>query len=217
MKRYIAILSIIFGITLLFLVGCKKSNNDTIAFVGDEKDMKSCFDIYPAQYFPYKTVDYDTLMFPPDVEGTYEMNGEFVECTYEFYNGVYYIPVPSMSPKTIKIIIEEQVNGMAKLKFATKRNGDYNNWHTVDAYIYGDVYAESGNRDFIICYEYMEHSGDFDYDRGNIIKGTISEAGINNIHVWSIIKDRDPKEDKPMIYNYYGYEHYKADIAERLE
>ena len=120
-----------------------------------------------------------------------------------------------MSPKSIKIIIEEQVNGMAILRFATKRNGEYKNWHTVDAYIYGDVHVKDIANDFIICYEYLENSGDFQYDRGNIIKGTISDEGINDINVWSIIKDRNPKEDKPMIYNYDGYEHYHANIAER--
>ncbi len=215
MKRHIAILSVVIG-TLLFLLGCSKSNSDTIAFVGNESEMVTCYDIYPQQFFPTgMSQNIKEGRFPPDVVGEFEMNGEFVECTYEFYNGNYYMPVPVMSPKTIKIIIEEQVNGLAKLRFATKRNGEYKNWHTVDAYIYGDVYAQSGKNDFIICYEYLENSGDFKYERGNIIKGTISDEGINDIQVWSIIKDRDPKEDKPMIYNYNGYEHYHANIAER--
>lgn len=213
LKRSTAILSVMLG--LILLLGCSRSNHDSIAFVGDEIDMVSCYDLYPHDFFPYNTFDYDTLMFPPDVVGEFEMNGDFVECTYEFYNGSYYQPVGVMSPKTIKIIIEEQVNGMAILRFATKRNGEYKNWHTVDAYIYGDVYAQSGKNDFIVCYEYWNNSGDYKYKMGNIIKGTISNEGINDINVWSIIKDRDPKEDKRMIYNYNGYEHYKADFAER--
>ena len=199
---------------VIFLLGCSKANHETIAFVGDESGMKSCYQIYPRQYFPYNYVDPDTLFFPPDIVGEYEMNGEFVECTYEFYMGNSYKPITTMNAKTLYIIVKEQVNGMAKMRFATKKNGEYSNWHDVDAFIYGNVH-DNNSKDFIICYEFTEYAGDFTYDRGNIIKGTIEENGIRNIHSWSIIKDRTPKEDKQMIFNYNGYEHYKADFAER--
>ena len=215
MRRYIAILSVVIGIAMLFLVGCKKSSCDTIAFVGDESEMMSCYDIYPQQYFPYHDQKYDSLVFPPDITGEYEMNSVFVECTYEFYNGSYYFPITVMNPKTVYIIIEEQVNAMAKIKFATKKNGKYSNWHEADAYLYGDVFDESIGNDFLICYEYTENAGDFKYIRGEMIKGTIGQDGMSNIHRWSIIKNRSPKENKPMIYNYFGYEHYRADVAPR--
>lgn len=218
-KRSSAILSIVL-VMIVFLLGCSKTNHETLAFVGTESDMKTCYQIYPEDHFPSQISQ--ELMegrFPPDIVGSYEMPGTLADAYYEYYNPAshQYIPYPEqmyqqMMHKSMYIIIEEQVNGMAKLSFSTKKSGDYKNWHSVDTYIYGDSH---NNNDFVVCYEFTEEAGDFTYIRGNIIKGTITPEGIKNIHVWSIIKDRTPKEDKPMIYNYYGYEHYSAEIAER--
>lgn len=218
MKRNIVIFSIVIGIVLLFLVGCKKSTSDTIAFVGDEKDMMSCYDIYPKDYFPYNDCNYDTLLFPPDVVGEYEMNGTFVDGTYEYYNQMthQYVPLPpqAYTPKSMYIIIEEQVNGMAKIRFSYKRNNAYKEWYSAQAYIYGDVYSDNPN-DFMICYENTQGTETCRYFRGNIIKGTIGENGIINISTWSIIKDREYASLIQGIYNVYGYENYSATIAER--
>lgn len=221
MKRNIVIFSIVIGIVLLFLVGCKKSTSDTIAFVGDEKDMMSCYDIYPQDYFPQDiSQDIRDGRFPPDLVGEYEIPCKLVDAYLEFYNSAShrYIPWPDQMYQQIRymswyIIIEEQVNGMAKLSFSTKKTGGYNDWLSVDAYIYGDWHY-NGN-DFLICYEYTDEARDFTYIKGNIIKGTITSEGIKNIDIWSIIKDRTPKEDAPMILNYNGYVHYSDDIAER--
>ncbi len=221
-KRSLSLITV-FCVMFLLLWGCSKSNHDTLAFVGDESDMKTCYEIYPEQYFPDPAAIPQKLKegrFPPDIVGNYEMPGTLADAYYEYYNPAshQYIPYPQqiyqqMLNKSMYIIIEEQVNGMMKLSFSTKKSGDYKNWYSVDAYVYGDWHG-NGN-DFVACYEFTEEAGDFTYIRGNIIKGTITPEGIKNIDVWSIIKDRTPEEDKPMIINYYGYEHYSAEIAER--
>lgn len=219
LKRPLAILSIVLGV-VAFLVGCSKDNHETLAFVGDESEMLTCYQIYPEQYFPNGISE--TIRdgkFPPDLVGQYEMVASFGDGTYEYYNqqSHQYVQLPqgAYTPKSMYIIIEEQVNGMAKIKFAFKRNNDYKDWYEADAYIYGDVFSETNSNDFIICYENSQGTETCRYFRGNIIKGTIGEDGISNIHTWSIIKDREFASLIHGIYNVGGYEHYHADLAVR--
>lgn len=220
LKRSSIIISIVLGM-FLFLLGCSKGSQETLAFIGDESDMKSCYEIYPEDYFPASiSPKLREGRFPPDIEGEYEMNGTFVAGTYEYYNQQthQYVPLPShaYTPKSMYIIIEEQVNGMAKISFSFKRNNDYKEWYSSQAYIYGDVYSDNPN-DFIICYENTQGTETCRYFRGNIISGTIGENGISNINTWSIIKDRDYAALVHGIYNVGGYEQYYANLAERKE
>lgn len=218
MKRSFAILSLVLGV-LLFLLGCSKGNNDTMALIGDESEMKSCYQIYPADYFPSSiSQTVKDGRFPPDIVGEYEMNGTFVEGTYEYYNQItqQYVSLPpqAYTPKSMYIIVEEQVNGMANIRFSFKRNNDYKEWYTARAYIYGDVFSDNPD-DFMICYENTQGTDICNYFRGNIISGTIGENGISNINTWTIIKDRNYPSLIQGVYNIYGYEQYHADLAER--
>lgn len=219
LKRSSTIISIFLGV-VIFLMGCSKGNHETLAFVGDESDMMNCYQIYPEQYFPGSLSNIiKDGKFPPDLVGEYEMNASFGDGTYEYYNQQtdQYVPLPqgAYTPKSMYIIIEDQVNGMAKIKFSFKRNNVYKDWYEANAYIYGDVFSENNKRDFIICYENTQGTETCMYFRGNIISGTIGEDGISNIHTWSIIKDREYSALIRGIYNVGGYEHYHADFAER--
>ena len=224
MRRNIAIFSAVIGIMLLFLIGCKKNSNDTIAFVGDESEMKSWRDIYPEQYFPIHDVDYDTLVFPPDLVGEYEMIHPTYNGTYMYYEQVshQYKPYPSqtyaaLSRRSMYIIIEEQVNGMAKIKISFKKNDEsnYKDWYEQDAYIYGNVYSDNES-DFILCYENTEFAGNANYYRGNIIKGVVSSDGIYDIQIWSIIKGRKFGGDEYQgLLQINGYEHAVHNLAVR--
>lgn len=220
LKRSSIIIGLVLGM-VLFLLGCSKGSQDTLAFVGDESDMKSCYDIYPEEYFPQSISQ--TIRdgrFPPDIVGEYEMNGSFADGYYEYYDQYthQYKPYPAGSypaSKSMYIIIEEQVNGMAKIKFAYKKNNTYTKWYEAEAYIFGDVYSENNKNDFIICCDNVEAGGETNYYRGNIIKGTISDSGILNIDTWSVIKDKDPLTPVPRSLNIGGYEHFHADLAVR--
>ncbi len=224
MKRNITIISVFIGIIILFLLGCKKGSNDTIAFVGTESGMVSCYDIYPQQYFPYAGCDYDTLLFPPDVVGEYEMIHPTYSGTYEYYEQVshQYKPYPSqtyatLSRRSMYIIIEDQVNGMAKIRFSFKKNDEsnYKDWYEQDAYIYGNVYSDDKSN-FILCYDNTEYAGNANYYRGNIIKGVVDTDGIHDIEVWSIIKERKFGGDEYQgLLQLYGYEHAVHNLAVR--
>lgn len=218
-KRLSAILSVVLG-TILFLLGCSKSNHETLAFVGDESDMKTCYEIYPEDYFPNASISEEIRdgRFPPDIVGEYEINVEFVEGHYSWYkpSSQNYEDYPNSAyskNKSVYIIIEEQVNGKAKIKFSTKKSGDYKKWNEVDAYIYGDVY--SNKKDFVIYYEYTESAGEFSYIRGCMIKGAVENTGMSNIDMWSIIKGRAPDGDYPQIYSLYSRDQYHADFADK--
>lgn len=221
LKRSFAILSIVLGV-VAFLVGCSKSSHDTLAFIGDETEMKSCYDIYPQQYFPSEiSASLKEGRFPPDIVGEYEMNGMLVDAYYEYWNSATHQYVPyqpqvyqQMQNKSMRIIVSEQVNGMAKIKFASRRNSNtaYKIWYEADAYIYGDVFSETP-KDFVIYCDNTQDGGSCKYDRGNIIKGTIDESGIVNIKTWSVIKNYTLVA--PMTLNKGGFECYHADLAKR--
>lgn len=218
LKRSTAILSIVMGM-VIFLLGCSKANHETLAFIGDESNMKSCYEIYPENYFP-NGISQELMegRFPPDIVGEYEMNGDFVDGYYEYYNQFthQYVKLPdaAFNPKTMCIIIEDQVNGMAKIRFSFKKNNDYKVWYETNAYIYGNVFSENSN-DFMICFENTEGSGICEYYRGNIVKGRKDETGIVNIDTWSVIKDRNFSALVYGIYNVGGYEHYHANVANK--
>ena len=181
--------------------------------------MKSCYEIYPEEYFPQSiSLKVCDGRFPPDIEGEYEMVSPPGDGTYEFYMAAagVYKPLTTYPAKSMYIIIEGQVNGRAKVRYSNKiNNPDYKEWTEVDAYIYGDVNSNNSDKDFIICYDNIVDAGDYEYYMGNIIKGTIDISGIYNIETWSVIKDRNPDADLPGIYKVGGYKHYSAGFAER--
>ena len=196
MKYSLAKISLVLGI-FIFLLGCSKDNHETLAFIGDESDMPTCYQIYPEQYFP--TVISQELkdgMFPPDITGEYELHGDIVDGTYAMYNYVQqqYISVPLMSykEKYLYMVVEDQINGMAKMRFALKNNStsEYKNWFEVDAYIYGDVINPNNtNPDaFMICFENVEDGGIYSSNIANIITGKVTEDGIVDIDYWTIYK-----------------------------
>ncbi len=219
MTRKSIILVIVVGF-MLFISGCKKDNNQSLPFVGDESDMLSYYDIYPEEYFPSDLGISDDVMngrFPPDIVGEYEMYLTTINNTYKYYN-IYthdYQPLPSEInlDKYMYIIIEDQVNARAKIRFAFKTNNEYNDWYESDAYIYGNVYD---GYSFMLCYENTENAGICKYFRGNIITGTIGEDGISNVRYWSVIKDREFSALTHGIFDVGGYEYKKSDFAERI-
>ena len=172
--------------------------------------------IYPQQYFPTSEINQEVLngRFPPDITGEYEMIGDFVDGYYEYYNQQthQYQVLPSQAypvSKTMYIIIENQVNGMAKIRFSL--NGE---WFDSNAYIFGDVYSYN-NTDFVVLFENTQGTDAVKYFRGNILKGKISAEGIQNITTWSVIKDRQFSSLVYGIYNLGGHEQYHADFAGR--
>lgn len=224
-RNSLIILTIAFGVALSLLWSCSKNNHDTIAFVGDESDMKEYYDIYPQQYFPESEINQELKdgLFPPDMVGEYEVIHPEYSGTYKYYDqySQEYVPYPqqaytNLSRRSMYIKVEDQVNGMAKIKFSFKNNDDldYKDWYEEDAYVYGNVYSENNN-EFMLCYENTEYAGDAIYYRGNIIKGTVDSIGIHDIRIWSIIKKRSFKTEFHGIMQVYGYEKAVKDLAIR--
>ena len=215
----------------MLLLGCSKSGHNTIAFVGDESDVKHYYQVYPELYFPPSiSQNLKDGLFPPDLTGEYEMIHATYDGTYAQYNQQthQYEPSPqqlydNMSRmKSMYIIIENQVNGMAKIRFSFKNsdNSDYVDWFEEYAYIYGNIYSDN-NKEFMLCYENAEYAGDNDegeeiiYYRGNIIKGTVDSQGIHDINYWSIIKDRSFEIPFQFALDLYGYLHAHHNLAIR--
>ena len=223
-KRSTTILSLVFGM-ILFLLGCSKSNNDTLAFVGDESDMKDCYELYPANYFPSAIPDSLRIgMFPPDIVGEYEIHGVLQDGTYASYNQSQqqYVPVQPIAyrDKYMYFIIENQVNGMARIKFAIKNNysSNYNKWFDVDAYIYGNVFSNNYKDVFMICYENVENSGDvWKSYNGNIITGKINSNGLFDIDYWTIYKDVQYSTLLTGVPQEGGYAHYHTDGVRKVK
>ena len=223
LKRSRIFLTAFLGVIML-LLGCSKSGHNTIAFVGDESDVKHYYQVYPELYFPPSiSQNLKDGLFPPDLTGEYEVIHPTYDGTYEYYDQIThsYIPYPapvytSLSRRSMYIIIENQVNGMARIKFAFKQNDnfDYVDWYDECAYIYGNIYSDN-KKEFMLCYENTELAGDANYYRGNIIKGTVDEQGIHNINIWSIVKDRSFEEEFPGLLNQYGFEHAVHNLAIR--
>ena len=225
-KRSLISITVSLGAFLL-LWGCSKSSHDTLAFVGDESDMKTCYQIYPEDYFP-TTISQDVRdgLFPPDLTGEYEMIHATYEGTYAMYNqqSHQYEPYPQAvydnlsRVRSMYIVVEDQINGMAKIRFSLKMNDNfgYVDWYEADAYIYGNVYSDKKN-DFVLFYENTENAGSAIYYRGNIIKGIVDSLGIHNINYWSIIKDRSFESEFPGLQMQYGFEHAHHNLAIRKE
>ncbi len=225
LKRSLKILASALGVMLLLLWSCSKDNHDTIAFVGDESDMKQYYDIYPQSYFPESEISQELKdgLFPPDLTGEYELIHPTYSGTYEYFDQYtqQYVPYPqqaytNLSKRSMYIIVEDQVNGMAKIKFSFKNNDDleYKDWYDENAYLYGNVYSENDN-EFMLCYENTENAGNAEYYRGNIIKGTVDSIGIHDIRIWSIIKKRSFKTEYQGLMKNYGYENAVNDLAIR--
>lgn len=225
LKRSLAIFSLVAGM-ILFLMGCSKSSHDTLAFIGTESDMKTCYEIYPEQYFPSEISDaLREGRFPPDIVGEYEMDGTLVcDSYYEWYVPTthQYSEIPNYPDyKGMYIIVKDQINGMATIKYSHKNQpwNDFEEWKETQAYVYGNVYSENKN-DFVLCFELIEdNNGVCSYHRGIMIKGKIDETGIKNIHRWSVVKDVtiNTTTTPPYTLKVGGHEHFYANIAERQD
>ncbi len=220
LKRLFAILSVVLG-TIMFLSGCSKDNHNTLAFIGDESEMKSCYEIYPQQYFPSEISDLlREGRFPPDIVGEYEMR-----CHKEDESGaIYYPPTQQTMPlnnesvKSLCFIVENQINGMAKITIGLKNYGPDYQWNDpTDVYIYGNVYDEDNSKMFMLCYQSIQGDDNTTYKiyNGNIITGTIDKDGIKNVDYWFVVKQvnvNNPSAPYPIE---GSYAHYHADFAER--
>ena len=223
----------------MFLVGCKKNNHDTIIHIGNESYKQPIEAIYPENYRSlWRTVAptcsnkvYEGI-FPPDLSGVFEMRCDY-RGSNEMINqgGVYidFITPANLAYYGIRylyLLIEEQQNGIAKLRFKTQyRNAlpqpyNYDTWNSVDtAYIWGS--GEDGN--FTLCFESWLHMGSKNYKNGFIVNGkmNIPEDGspcfISDAEFWSVIKQRDPDYDQPGIMKLDGQSMYFCRRAEKKE
>ena len=225
-KHSSVIFSFLLGLVLC-LVGCSKDNHDTLAFVGDELDMKTCYQIYPEQYFPTDDINPDLMdgRFPPDVTGEYEIHGILQDGSYATYSQSQHqyvtVQLNAYREKYLYIIIEDQVNGMANMRFAIKTSigSNYNKWYEVQAYIYGNVYSENPG-EFMICFENKEAptGGMFRSHIGSIIKGKIESQGvIGDIDYWTIYKKVEYTTLTQGIPKEGGHAHYQAEMVQRAE
>lgn len=239
MNRSIVKYITIFSIMLLVLFGCSKSSHDTIIHLGDEHYKSPVDDIYPKNYRDlWKTLAptcsgtvYDGI-FPPDITGLYEMEGIYQGGNEEIYQGDGYVNLvtnETMSyygKKYLYLLIEEQKNGIAKLKFKTKFKTplnppyNYDDWYEIDtAYIWGN--GENGC--FTMCFECVIRQGSKSYNNGFVINGTqkmgndVATDTINNMEFWTVIKGRDPDSDQPGIMKVGGQCLYSSDLVVKKE
>ncbi len=238
LKRSSTILSVVIGMVALLLTGCSKDNHDTIIHLGDESFKSPLDSIYPKQYRDlWKTVApscsdkvYEGL-FPPDITGLYEMAGDYrgsdekiflTEGYIDFItpeNLVYY------GKKYLYLLIDKQVNGMAKLKFKTNyRNPinppyDYDSWYDIDS-VY--VWGNGATGDFTLCFDCWITQGNKNYKNGFLINGKkkIQDDGtevIANMEFWTVIKKRNPDEDQPGIMKVGGQNMYFNSLVVKKE
>lgn len=205
---------------LLFLLGCSKSNHDTIAFVGDENEMKTCYELYPEQYFPSGiSQELKDGKFPPDLVGEYEMHGSLIDDAGSYYNPLNpQLPMPLYHEpeKSLCFIVEDQINGMAKITVGVKHNGTDYQWNdATDAYIYGNVYDEGNSKKFMLCYQNIVGDDNTPYKNynGNIITGTLDKDGIKNVDYWYVVKQVTLSSPNTIYPIEGSYAHYHADIA----
>ena len=233
-RRSTDIACIIIGM-ILAISGCKKDNHEAIIHIGDESYMKTVDQIYPIDYRNLWPSIYtnctDTVydgLFPPDITGLYEIEGLFGGSNMEHFINGSYIP-NAVSPKRYYyLLIEEQINGIAKLKIKTKNNKPlprpfkFNEWYTIDtAYIFGYVDTLGGH--FSLSFNMFESAGDFSYSHGFIINANIPKANENqpksltDVEVWNLIKARNPDEDLPLIMKVGGQDLYYNDSVQCIE
>lgn len=238
LKRSSAILSVIIGMVVLFLVGCSKDNHDTIIHVGDESIKSPLDTIYPKNYrdlWRYvaptcSNTVYEGL-FPPDITGLYEMAGDYRGSDEKIFltdgyidfitpdNLIYY------GRKYLYLLIEEQVNGIAKLKFKTNyRNPinppyNYDTWNEIDtAYVWGN----GATGDFTLCFDCWIAQGNKNYKNGFIVNGKkrVAQDGsesIANMEFWTVIKKRSPNNDQPGIMKLGGQNMYFSSLVLKKE
>lgn len=215
-KRSLSLITV-FSVMFLLLWGCSKSNHDTLAFVGDESDMKTCYQIYPEEYFPNViSPELREGCFPPDIVGEYEMRGHLVDESFAIYYPTtsQTIPFHQVQETFLYIIIKDQINGMARIKIGAKNNGDEYQWFDeTDAYLYGNVYKDG--KKFVLCYETLEDKENTPYKVtiGNIITGTIDTDGIKNVDYWYVFKQVTVSNSITPYPLEGGYAYYHADFA----
>lgn len=223
--KYITVLGI-----MLLLFGCKKNSHDTIVHLGEESYKTPVDAIYPKNYRDlWRSLAQscsDTIyngIFPPDLYGLYEMEGTYSGGNEEIYQGNEYVSLVTSESmayygkKYLYLLVEEQVNGVAKLKFKTKYKTplnppyNYDDWNEVDSvYIWGD----GDNGCFTMCFECGIKSGSKYYTNGFIVNGKkkirdgVDTDTIYNMEFWSVIKERDPDSDQPGIMKVGGQCYY---------
>lgn len=224
-KRSLSLLTV-FCVMFLLLWGCSKSNHGTLAFVGDESDMKTCYQIYPEEYFPNViNPELREGRFPPDIVGEYEMRGHLVDESFAIYYPTtsQTIPFHQVQETSLYIIIKDQINGMAKIKIGAKNNSNEYQWFDeTNAYIYGNVNNNDDDKDdnndsqrFMLCYETLEDKENTPYKVtiGNIITGTIDTDGIKDVDYWYVFKQVTVSNSITPYPLEGGYAYYHADIA----
>lgn len=238
-KRLFAILGIVFGIASLSIVGCKKSNHDTIIHLGDESYKSPVETIYPKSYRDlWKDLASscsDTVyegIFPPDLTGLYEMEGSYRGGNEEIYQGTGYVNLVTTETmsyygkKYLYLLIEEQNNGIAKLKFKTKFKTpinppyNYDDWNEIDTvYIWGNGVDGC----FTMCFDCVIKQGTKYYNNGFVINGkktirdNIATDTLTNVEFWTVIKDRNPDSDQPGIMKVGGQSMYFSDLVVKKE
>lgn len=213
LKRSTAILSIVLGM-MIFLLGCSKANHDTLAFVGDESDMKTCYQIYPEQYFPNEiSQELREGHFPPDLVGEYEIKAHLVDASVNAYYPLNHmtVPIPQVDETSLYLTVTDQVNGMAKIAIDIT-NITSTERYEADAYIYGDVYSDNGQK-FMLCYETAEDKENTPYKIyiGNIITGTLDQGGIKDVDYWYVFKKVTVSSEYTPYPLEGSYVHYHAD------
>lgn len=238
LKRSSTILSVVIGIVALLLTGCSKDNHDTIIHLGDESFKSPLDSIYPKQYRDlWKTVApscsdkvYEGI-FPPDITGLYEMEGQYYGSDEQIYQDGTYEPLVTPTymvhygKQYLYLLIEEQVNGIAKLKFKknyrTPLNPPYNydEWYEIDtAYVWGN----GATGDFTLCFDCWITQLNKNYKNGFLINGKkkIQDDGtevIANMEFWTVIKKRNPDEDQPGIMKVGGQNMYFNSLVVKKE
>lgn len=127
--------------------------------------------------------------------------------------------------KYLYLLIEEQVNGIAKLKFKTNyRNPinppyNYDTWNEIDtAYVWGN----GATGDFTLCFDCWIAQGNKNYKNGFIINGKkrVAQDGsesIANMEFWTVIKKRSPNNDQPGIMKLGGQNMYFSSLVLKKE
>lgn len=232
LKRSIAILSVVIGMVVLLLISCSKNNHETIIHLGNESYKKPLDSIYPKKYRDlWKTVApscsdkvYEGI-FPPDITGFYKMKGVCSGSDVEIFNGLEYIDLYSLSPsyyhkQYLYFMVEEQMNGIAKIKFVTRYSTPPTKpyeWNEAEAYISGN----GANGCFTITFEHwLDQPDGKRFFKAYIVNGQkdiTNDTIIKNMEFWSVIKQRKPDENQPGIAKIGGQMMYFESSVVRKE
>ena len=226
----------------MFLVGCKKSNHDTLVPLGQENYRLTIDDIYPETYrlqwpdidnsghyhlSPDNTLDppLDEGVFPPNLMGEFLIEGIRTggnEIYHTQYNEEPLYNVSFVDDMNIRLTILEQSNGMANIKLVEYNSLGQNTIDTDDVYLFGD--GKTGN--FTLCFngtlpmsnvltEYYAIiiSGVFDYN----IEQNDTIYGMRDVRYWHLVKDKSGMS--PIYVKVGGQRAYKDvdDFAERVK